>query len=80
MPYISVYVDTDEVFREIDDEDLIEEVRDRKLKVDATAGGEDDYFDRAVEEFKRQNYREGFIYLERAVPALRGLLPRNLEK
>lgn len=80
MPYISVYVDTDEVFREIDDEDLLEEVRDRKLKVDPTTGGEDGYFDRAVEEFRRQNYREGFIYLERAVPALRGLLPRNLEK
>lgn len=72
MPYITVKVDVD--IDEFDDKDIIEEFKARKLSLTPEADEEPDWLAAAMYSLQRGAKQEGFIYLERAFPVLKGLL------
>jgi hypothetical protein len=76
-------VDAEVCIDEFDDDVIIEEAKKilarRKEDFAEEVVDSEEYFDRAIYELKRNNHAEAFVYLERAIPELKGLLPR-LEK
>jgi hypothetical protein len=72
-------VDAEVCIDEFDDDVIIEEAKKILARRKEDFADSEEYFDRAIYELKRNNHAEAFVYLERAIPELKGLLPR-LEK